>query len=132
MTGKGGFFQKWVFENGSYKIVALFVALVLWVAILGRKDFIMTYELPLNFSLPVDTEVRHDVSNQVRVRIGGPRLALKRFRDANTQLTIDLRRAGLGRTNLRIQESDFVLPPKVRLIAISPSFLSVEIQPKTP
>ena len=127
---KPGFFEKWIYTNGSYKIVALFVALVLWVAILGRKDFILTHELKLAFTLPVNTEVKNDVSNLVKVKIGGPRLAVKRFKEANPEITIDLRRAGLGRTNLRIQESDFVLPPKVRLIAISPSFLSVEIHEK--
>ena len=126
------FLQKWVLKNGSYKLVSLFVALVLWVAILGRKDFSLTHELPIEFKLPKKTYIANDVSDIVRVKIGGPRLALKRFTAANDKIVIDLRRAGIGRTNLRIQESEFELPRKVRLIAISPSFLSIEVrrQPK--
>ena len=126
------FVEKWVFRNGSYKVVALFVALVLWVAILGRKDFVLTHELPLELSISGSMLMVTDVVDIVRVKIGGPRLALKRFRDSNPKLTIDLRQAGSGRTSFRIQESDFVLPPKVRLIAVSPSFLSVELGRKTP
>ena len=124
---KKGFFHRWVMQNGRYKVVALFVALVLWVAILGRKDFVLTHEIPLFLKLPPKTEVTAPMSKAVRVRVGGPRLALKRFRDSNKKLDVNLTRVGLGRTNLRIQENDFVVPPKVRIISISPSFLSVDV-----
>ena len=87
----------------------------------------------MNLSLPKNMALSSDIIGEVRVKIGGPRLALKRFKDANETLTIDLRRAGEGRTSFRIQESDFILPPKVRLIAVSPSFLSVDLhQDSTP
>lgn len=124
------FAEKWIFQNGSYKLVALFVALVLWVAILGRKDFVMTMDLPMNFHLPEQTEIVNDVVRTVKVKVGGPRLALKRFQKANKKLQISLRRAGIGRMTFRVQENDFVIPPKVRLIAVSPSFLSIEIREK--
>ena len=124
---KERFFDKWIVENGSYKIVALFVALVLWVAILGRKDFVLSHEMPIEVLVPAQSRMVYDIPKVVRVRIGGPRLALKRFKDSNAVLKIDLRRAGMGRTSLRIQESDFILPQKVRLISISPGFLSVDI-----
>ena len=37
---------------------------------------------------------------------------------------------GLGRTNLRIQENDFQLPRGIRVLNISPSFLSIDIAQK--
>ena len=55
MKQQQSLFEKYVLENGSYKLVALFVALVLWVAILGRKDFVMTYELPIQLLVPQST-----------------------------------------------------------------------------
>lgn len=128
MSAKQNWFDKWVLRNGSYKVVALFVALVLWVAILGRKDFVTTHEMELTWKLPVNGMIRNRVSEIVRVKIGGPRLAIKRFKDSNQKLTIDLRHAGFGQANLRIQENDFILPSKVRLISIAPSFLSVDIR----
>lgn len=127
---KPGFFRRWVLQNGSYKIVALFVALVLWVAILGRKDFVISYEVPLTLKLPKNTEQIMPMVKTVRVKVGGPRLAIKRFREGNQELVINLSRVHLGRTSFRIQENDFFMPAKVRLIAISPSFLSLEVARK--
>ena len=72
--------------------------------------------------------IANDVSKRVRVKVGGPRLASKRFSDQNEEIVINLKRAGIGRTSFRIQENDFRVPQKVRLIAVSPSFVSVEIR----
>lgn len=119
-----------IMENGSYKVVSLFVALVLWVAILGRKDFELNHKVALKFQIPAYAKVSNRVTDQVRIRVSGPRLALKRFSDANSDLKIDLRGVGIGRTNLRIHEDDFVLPNGIRVLTISPSFLSIDIDEK--
>ena len=36
-------------DNFSYKIVALFIALILWLSILNKRDFILTKEVDIDF-----------------------------------------------------------------------------------
>ncbi|MBK7892579.1 MAG: hypothetical protein IPJ84_17540 [Bdellovibrionales bacterium] len=38
-----------LFENGIYKIVSLVVTLILWVTILGRRDFVLTKDMDVEF-----------------------------------------------------------------------------------
>ena len=38
-----------VTENGSYKLVALFITLVLWVTFLGRREGVYTGEVTLEY-----------------------------------------------------------------------------------
>jgi hypothetical protein len=35
----------YVTENFSYKMVALFISLILWLTILGRRDFVLSKKL---------------------------------------------------------------------------------------
>ena len=37
--------MRYITENGSYKLVALFVTLILWITIMGRRNF--DYEVDL-------------------------------------------------------------------------------------
>ena len=40
-----------LFENGSYKLVALFISLILWLTILGRREFVVNKEIEVEFTV---------------------------------------------------------------------------------
>ena len=40
--------RQFLFENFSYKLVALFISLILWMTILGRRDFQVTKSIELD------------------------------------------------------------------------------------
>ena len=66
-------------DNLSYKFVALGVATILWVSMLGRKDSTMTKDFELQILLGQHLEVTTPTPQIVRVELAGPRVALKKI-----------------------------------------------------
>src|SRR4051812_844642 len=86
-----------ILENGSYKLVALFVTLILWVTILGRRDFVLSKEVDLEFLLPKNLVIAEQINRRVMVKVSGPRTALKKFAQNPGTITIDLGKNNQGR-----------------------------------
>jgi YbbR domain-containing protein len=81
-------------ENLSYKIVAFFVTLILWITILGRRDIVLTKEVDLEFLLPPAMSlIENNIDRKIEVKVSGPRIALKKFAQNPGTITVDLSRS---------------------------------------
>ena len=126
--------KNWVLENGSYKLVALFVTLILWVTILGRRDFVLSKEMDIEFLLPRASTVapgpeRSEVDRHVTVKVSGPRMALKRFAQYPGTITVDLGRSQLGPVQAVITPRSVEVPFGVKVLSVTPSVISVTLVP---
>jgi hypothetical protein len=121
--------KDWLFENGSYKILALFVTLILWVTILGRRDFILSKEVDIEFLLPRSIAVvESGLSRRAVVKVSGPRVALKRFAQNPGTITIDLARNEPGRIRAVMTPQMVEVPFGVKVISVSPEVISVTLK----
>lgn len=138
MTGmkvKNTDWKRWIFENGSYKLVALFVTLILWVTILGRRDIELSKELAIEYLLPKAMTVaagpdRTEVDRHVVVKVAGPNAQLKRFREQPPVITIDLSKSLPGPVQAVVTPRSIEVPRGVRVISVGPSVISVTIIPQ--
>jgi hypothetical protein len=129
--------QTWkdrVFENGSYKLVSLFVTLILWVTILGRRDFMLTKDMDVEFLLPKATVIESKQGERkVSVKVSGPRTALKKFGQSPGSITFDLTKAEVTQKNTRvrtvIQTKNIEVPFGVKVVSIDPPDLEVILSP---
>lgn len=126
--------KNWIFENGSYKLVALFVTLILWVTILGRRDLVLTKEMDIEFLLPKSIAVapgpeQKEVDRHVTVKVSGPSKALKRFSQNPGTITIDLGRSGPGPVQAMITPRSIEVPFGVKVLSVTPSVVSVTLVP---
>ena len=64
-------------ENFSYKVVALFISLILWLTILGRRDFVMSKNIEIDLITSPGQAVVAQTTDQIKVKVSGPRTALK-------------------------------------------------------
>ena len=69
-----------LFENGSYKLVALFISLILWLTILGRREFVVNKEIDVDFTVAENLLIAGQSSDKVRVKISGPQPLLKKYK----------------------------------------------------
>ncbi len=125
-------FKDYFFENGSYKLVALFVTLILWITILGRRDFVLSKELDVEFLLPRSVTVapgqgEQEVNRHVSVKVSGPRMALKRFAQNPGTVTIDLEKSRPGPVQAVISPRTVEVPFGVKVLSVSPSVISVTL-----
>ena len=119
-------------ENLSYKIVSLFIALILWLTILGRRDYTVTRSFELDFTVASQSLLIKQSSERVKVRVTGPRTALRRFMesDAAQVLSIDLSQYDAGHFEVEIPASKVDVPFGVKVIGLQPSHVQVQIGKK--
>jgi hypothetical protein len=123
-----------ILENGSYKLVSLFVTLILWVTILGRRDFMLTKDMDVEFLLPksavMATEPRE---RKISVKVLGPRTALKKFAQAPGSITFDLTKSEVTEENTKIksviQTKNIEVPFGVKVVSIDPPAIEVLLSP---
>ncbi len=116
-------------ENFSYKLVALFISLILWLTILGRRDFVLTKTIEVELLVNPQYQLVAQTSDIVRVKVSGPRSALKKFSDSNTSqlITLDLGDRGPGIIDVSIPIAKIDLPFGVKLISVRPNIIRAEI-----
>ncbi|MES2854450.1 MAG: hypothetical protein V4692_01245 [Bdellovibrionota bacterium] len=123
--------KEYVFENGSYKLVALFVTLILWVTILGRRDFVLSKEMDVEFLVPRSIAVAESgVDRRVTVKVSGPRMALKKFAQNPGTITIDLGRyTSPGPVRATITTRTIEVPFGVKVVSVTPELINVTLVP---
>lgn len=107
-------------DNFSYKLVALGVATVLWMSMLGKKDASVVREFELQTILPPNTELETTLPDFVRVEIAGPRVALKKLNQMNPVFSVDLTNFKPGRQFIELSREGLNLPIGARVISIEP------------
>ncbi len=121
-----------VTENFSYKVVSLLIALILWVTILGRRDFSLTKTMDVEV-IPGAHQIISQIStDSVRVKVSGPRTALKKFMETGMSqlITVDISQFPPGEFEVDIPIRQIDVPFGVKVISIKPSVIKGKISPK--
>lgn len=134
MLKKSTSWKDFVLENGSYKLVSLFVTLILWVTILGRRDFMLTKDMDVEFLLPPNSVMQTQRGERkVSVKVSGPRTALKKFAQSPGSVTFDLTKSEVLTKNTKVQAviqmKNIEVPFGVKVVAIEPEALDVVLSP---
>lgn len=124
--------RKWkdvVTENFSYKVVALFISLILWITILGRRDFSLTKSLEVELMSGSNQTVISQSVETVKVKVTGPRTALKKFMDSGLSqlITIDVSQRGGGDIEVEVPLKMIDVPFGVKVVSVRPSVIKAKI-----
>lgn len=119
-------------ENLSYKLVSLFIALILWITILGRRDFVVAKKVDIELIPPPGYSLSYQSTDQIKVKVSGPRTALRRFIESGVSqiVTLDLSARGGGRYQVEIPRGRVDIPFGVKLLSISPETVEVQVDRK--
>jgi YbbR domain-containing protein len=129
MKNRAGGVLRYVVDDFSYKSVALAVALVLWVTMLGRKDITSVKKLPIQFLNDSTYEVAASKEKEVKVEVAGPRMALKKFSEMDQVYTLDLSGLKSGSHMVRLTSEGLSVPVGVKVLSIRPDSLNVTLKP---
>lgn len=119
-------------DNLSYKFVALGVAVILWMSMLGRKDTTLIKDFELRPLLGPNLEITTQIPQIVRVEVAGPRVALKKIDQMNPVFNVDLTAARPGRQVIQLSRDGLNLPVGARVLSIDPREFSVQIKGTRP
>lgn len=119
-----------IFDNLSYKLVSLFIAFVLWISILGRRDFVTTQEVEVNFMSAPGFSVMSQSTDRVKIKISGPQPLMKKYKDKIQMINIDVTDKSTGIYDMDIMASRFDLPQGLKILNIRPNAIKYEIMKK--
>lgn len=114
-------------SNLAYKLVALFVTLILWFTIQGRKDTVSTRDMRVEYIVPPQVSLADPVIREVRVKVAGPRSALKKFVHADESIILDLNGFEPGWQRVSIDQTRINLPVGVKVLSIVPKVIKLRI-----
>lgn len=122
----------YVTENFSYKMVALFISLILWLTILGRRDFVLSKKIDIELQTNPKQVVVAQTADNIRVKVSGPRAALKKFMDnPQTQsILIDISERGDGVLDIDVPLNKIEIPMGVRILGVRPNVIRAEVSAK--
>jgi YbbR domain-containing protein len=113
--------------NGSYRIVALIISLILWITVLGQKGAVATKDVNVELVYGKDVVVTNDVVRKAAVRLIGSRMALKKLGNDPMTVMVDLEDEQ-GRQIVEIPRDRIQLPLGVKVESISPPSLTVVLE----
>src|SRR5690606_20484063 len=110
MNPRSAWSQRFSYDLG-FKLLALAVAVVIWVMMLGRKDITMVRKIPIQFL----NEATYEVKNQeglpeVEVEVMGSRMSLKKFVTMDQALSLDLTQLRRGTHTVRLKKESISVP----------------------
>ena len=116
-----------IFENGSYKLVALFISLILWLTILGRREFVVGKEIEVDFTVAENFTVAGQSSDRIRLKISGPQPLLKKYKESSQSLVLSLVDKPAGLHEIEMNAAKLDIPAGIRVLSVKPSQIRVEI-----
>lgn len=119
-----------IFENFSYKLVALIISLILWLSLLSRRDFITTKEFDIDVLTSENLLVLTQTNDRLRVKVSGPQPLLKKFKNSSQVIAFDMTDKPAGFYDLDISASKIDVPKGLKVIGIRPNSIHVEIVEK--
>jgi YbbR domain-containing protein len=118
-----------VTENFSYKVVALFISLILWLTILGRRDFVLSKNVEVDLITAPGTQVVAQTTDHIKVKVSGPRAALKKFMESSLSqnINLDISQKGEGVVYVDIPLNKIEVPLGVKILGVRPNQIQVEV-----
>lgn len=114
-------------ENLSYKLVALFISLILWLSVLSRRDFVLNQKIEIDLKVGAGQVLVAQTADHVKVRVSGARQALKRFMEESHTLEIDISDKGTGLIDVDIPIRKIEVPFGVKVLGVRPNLIRAEV-----
>jgi YbbR domain-containing protein len=109
------------------RAVALFIAIILWMTVLGGKRIEITKTVGLDFQVPPGLIIANSVPKELTFRITGPRAFVKEFLDRNIVIPVDLKNAKIGDVEYFVKESSLDLPIGLKVVSVSQTQIPLKI-----
>ena len=121
-----------IFNNALYKIVALFLAVLLWMGAQGFRSIEQSLDIPIaHENTPADVVVIAQSAREVNLRLNGSRAALRRAAKQLVRYPIDLSGVRPGEARFAIEVERLQIPRGATVSARSPSTVTLTLDSRT-
>ncbi|MCX5739734.1 MAG: hypothetical protein NTZ61_14810, partial [Proteobacteria bacterium] len=118
-----------IFSNLSYKVLAIVIALFLWLVARGSSSVERGFDIPVVLQgVPDDLVVVDQGADVVNVRLLGTRSALRNFNPERLEYPLEISEAKPGQADFEVDLSRFDLPRGARVVSRSPSRIELSLE----
>lgn len=119
----------WIFQNLSYKLLAVAIALLLWAFAQGTSENEIGFDIPIVFNgVPESLVIVDKSADEVNLRVMGSKAALRNLSPGDLEYVVDVSGAKRGVADYDIELSRLELPRGAQPVARSPSRVQVEFE----
>ncbi len=119
---------RFITHNWQLKLLALGIALVMWIFVVGQDKAEMTVEVPIELTgIPANAVVVDDTVNKVYARITGPGALVRRAASERLVKRVNMAGMGLGEHVFQVVPEDLRLPAGVSVMRVSPARFTVTL-----
>lgn len=119
----------WFFHNFAWKVLSILVAFCLWFVVMSSNAIEVTKEIPIHLDLPTGLVVSNEIPDRISFRLQGSKFFLRNFLGTLDNFRVDLSKAKAGPTFYRIEKESLNLPLGVRVMSISPTTITPNLEP---
>ncbi len=118
-----------IFGNLGYKLLAVVIAVFLWVVARGSSSVERGFDIPVVLQgVPEDLVVVDQGADVVNVRLLGSRSALRNFDPERLEYLLEISEAKPGQADFEVDLSRFDLPRGARVVSRSPSRIELSLE----
>jgi YbbR domain-containing protein len=124
--------MRFLTHNIGLKLLAVGIAVFLWVIVTGESETVRVYPARVDFVFPEDQVLTGEASGSVSLTLRGPELLLRGVDPAGLTCVVDLRggESGEQRVPLNPEHNIRGVPRGVAVERISPQILQVSLERK--
>jgi len=116
-------------QDLRYKLLALGIALLLWVVASGTSSVERGFDVPIAFGgVPEDLVIVDRSTSEVNLRVSGSRAALRGVSPGAMEYRLDVSGAKQGMADYEVDVSQFDLPRGAKVVSRSPSSVMVKFE----
>jgi YbbR domain-containing protein len=119
-------------EDWMTKLIALFITLVIWYGVTGRRapTTVRMRSVHLSFRVPSDTEISNEPVDEVEITVTGDKTRLDRLNPRDLAVVVDLSGYKTGDlvVQLRPETVNLELPTGVKLEEIEPNKIALRLE----
>jgi YbbR domain-containing protein len=127
--------KKVIFSNLSLKILAVLLAVFMWIYVTYRGQSEIAFDAPIAFkNVPKGLELLRTSSKTATLNLRGQERLLKSLRPVDISVVVDLSNAKRGETTYYLDKNSVVVPGTVDILRVDPTSVRImldEAQVKT-
>src|SRR2546422_10423714 len=114
--------RHWLIYNWHLKLIALILAVMLWMVVATETSSELGMEVPLEYrNIPAQLEIAGDTTNTVQVRLRGSPNVVRDISAKNVSTTIDLSNMRPGEKIVPLSPQNVQAPFGAEVIRVNPS-----------
>jgi YbbR domain-containing protein len=120
--------RSWVLHNLGLKLLALCLAVFLWVVVLGEQKVDVNINVPLNLDLPRHLFLINHPADVLEVRLRGPKTLVTSVTPREITVAELPATLGEGENTIPIREEMFHVPRGIQVVEVSPRRVRVVLE----